>query len=299
MAHLGGLNAARPKQLLDLLQPEFPELQLQNLKWWVSRASAWRQPQPGSHACGLAATEPSGQPRASRGCLATWLWRPLPPSAPPAPCLSPPPALLASSRHLQKQRTKATQGKAQTSGGSQSQPDDSQQGVTQQQQQPGVDSRRRHPSEGGSSPPRAAADPAGPRGVRSSGSSRALPRLPHGGLSPLPAGAGQQQRRLVCASAQPPGGGAPLGMDPAAQKRQQIQSAVAAALQGWQRQSRVQLLPWEPYLLPEAHRLLGIRARTILCYRQARRVPAGCGRAGISAACSCGPEVAVQRPLRA
>ncbi len=30
---LGGLQAARPKQLLQLLQPEFPDLALQSIKW--------------------------------------------------------------------------------------------------------------------------------------------------------------------------------------------------------------------------------------------------------------------------
>lgn len=30
---LGGLQAARPKQLLQILQPEFPDLALQSIKW--------------------------------------------------------------------------------------------------------------------------------------------------------------------------------------------------------------------------------------------------------------------------
>ena len=33
VARLGGLHAARPKQLLDALLPDFPDLTLQVVKW--------------------------------------------------------------------------------------------------------------------------------------------------------------------------------------------------------------------------------------------------------------------------
>lgn len=41
MARQGGVHSARPKAVLDALQPLFPELglQVQNIKWWVPAAT--------------------------------------------------------------------------------------------------------------------------------------------------------------------------------------------------------------------------------------------------------------------